>query len=366
MDEMDLVSRLKDVPPLRPEAYERGRAMLGAAMAESQAGRAPGTTPVRHERSSWARNLRVGVLGKIGIGVAGAAAVAVAVVAATAAGPAVPGDSSPPPAAAPAVDSRLVTLATSVKTSSGSLPGDASLVVRTTTAPDGKPYVTYNLYTDSGEMYVTDTKDQLAGAINRNDNLADPSDARVLAAARYAATGDLAKAREQIINSIPNAWGLGLSAAEAQKAWDKGEVERRKLLQQKGIADPPHRPRPTGKALEDGINNHLWAHCLSALTGGAANPEVRAGVLRLISTIPDVAVTTSTTGGQPALVLTAGPALFAGHSEHVLTINADTGLPISSETRPAPGATSQDAGPPAVATYQSSRVTVADIKTGRF
>ena len=60
------------------------------------------------------------------------------------------------------VDSRLVTLAADVKASSAPLPGDASLVIRTQTRPSGAPYVTYNLYTDSGEIYATDTRDQLA------------------------------------------------------------------------------------------------------------------------------------------------------------------------------------------------------------
>lgn len=356
MDEMDLVSRLKEVPPLRPEAYERARTMLGAAMAESQA--VPGAAPVRG--FSWARHLRVGVLGKVGVGALGAAAVVVAAVAV------VPADSSPPPASAPVVEPRLVTLAADVNASSGSLPGDASLVIRTRTAPDGTPYVTYNLYTDSGEIYVTDTKDALAGAIDRQDNLADPTDSRVLAAARYAATGDLTEARERMVNATPNSWGLGLSPAEAQRVWDEGQTELRQILREKGIADPPYRPRPTGKVLEDGINNLLWTNTLSALTRGAANPEVRAGVFRLISTVPEVTVTTSTTNGQPALILTAGPALFLEDGEHVLTINADTGLPISSEFRPAPGQTPPDATPPSLETYQSSRVTVADVKAGTF
>ena len=205
----------------------------------------------------------------------------------------------------------------------------------------------------------------LPGAIDRHDNLAEPWHSRVLAAARYAATGDLTEARKQMVNASTNPWGLGLSPAEAQAAWDRSETQRRQILQEKGIADPPHRPRPTGKALEDGINNTLWTNTLGALDSGAAHPDVRAGVLRLISTIPDVTVTTSTTNGQPSLILTAGPALFAGDGEHVLTINADTALPISSEFRLVPGQSPPDALP-SMETFQSSRVTVADIRAGTF
>lgn len=361
MDEMDLVSRLKDVPPLGPEAYERARTTLGAAMLESQA--VPGAPSVRDQRFSWVRNLRAGVLGKVGIGVIATAAVAVTAVAV------VPADSSsPPPSAAPVVESRLVTLAANVEASSASLPGDASLVIRTQARPNGAPYVTYNLYTDSGEIYVTDTREQLPGAINRHDNLAEPWHSRVLAAARYAATGNFTEARKrearkQMVNASNNPWGLGMSPAKAQQVWDESETKLRQILQEKGIVDPPHRPRPTGKALQDGINSTLWTNTLGALDCGAAHPAVRAGVLRLLATIPDVTVTTSTTNGQPSLVLTAGPALFHGDGEHVLTINADTALPISSEFRPAPG---QPDALPSLETFQSSRVTVADIQAGRF
>jgi hypothetical protein len=355
MDEMDLVSRLKDVPPLPPEAYEQARTMLGAAMVESKA------VGARDQRFSWARNLRVGVLGKVGIGVIGAAAVAVAAVAV------VPADSSsPPPTAAPVVvDSELVTLANNVKASSAPLTGDASLVIRTQTRPSGPPYVTYNLYTDSGEIYVTDTRDQLPGAIDRGDNLADAWYSSVLAAARFAATGDLTEARKQMVNSSNNPWGLGLSPAEAQQVWDESQAELMQILEEKGIVDPQPRPRPTGKDLEDGINSTLWTNTLGALDIGAAHADVRAGVLRLLSTIPDVTVTNSTTNGQPSLILTAGAALFSGDGEHVLTINADTALPISSEFKLIPGQSPPDAVP-SLETFESSRVTVADVKAGTF
>jgi hypothetical protein len=357
MDEMDLVKQLKDVPPLRDEAYERARATLRTAMvSRPELVAAAGTTPKPRKRFPWAR---------VGIGTVGAVAAAVAVaVVSTTSGlqlPPAPTESAPQ---SPKVDSRLVTLAADVKASGASLPGDASLVIRTQTTPDKTPYVTYNLYTDSGEVYVTDTGSQLSGAVARKDNLAEATDTRVMAAARQAASGDLDKAREQMVNATPNRWGLGLSPAEAQKAWDDAQIERRLILLEKGVANPSLLPRPTGKALQDGIDNSLWTNTLHALDVGAANPEVRAGVLRLISTITDVTVEKSTTDGQPSLILTAGPALFQGDGEHILTIHADTGLPIRSEIKPAPG--QKDPLPPSIETYKSSRVAVADIVVGRF
>jgi hypothetical protein len=376
VDEMDLVSQLKDVPPLRPEAYERARTTLGAAMAQSGAVRVPdmvaasAATPVRRERFSWTRNLRVGVLGKVGIGAIGAVAAAVAVVSVASSGPhsAAPAKSAAGSAAqSPAVASKLVSLADDINASGGSVSGDASLVISTQTTPSGKPYVNYSLYTDSGKLYGSDTKRNLSAAVAHHQNLPDPVGVLDVAAARYAATGDLVKAREQMVNATPNDLGLGLSPAAAQDAWDKGQAQARQIMREKGIKNPPVLPRPTGKALQDAINNDLLFNSVNALSYGAANPEVRAGVLRLISTIPDVTVADSTTGGQPTLTLTTGPALNNGDGQEVITINADTGMPISNVWKLFPGQkASSKTIPPSVETFQSSRVTVADVDGGKF
>ena len=115
---------------------------------------------------------------------------------------------------------------------------------------------------------------------------------------------------------------------------------------------------PNGQALQNLINDSVWDNAVDALNWGAANPEIRAGVLRLLSTIPQVTVVKSTTGGQPTLTLTAGPALNDGGSQ-VLTIDARTGMPISSVVTLPQVSTS-------VETFQVSRVTLADIKAGKF
>ncbi|MEV4310730.1 hypothetical protein [Actinocrispum sp. NPDC049592] len=358
MDEMDLVGQLKEVPPLRPEAYERARTMLGTAMAQTGTMRV--AAPARKEKPGWVRNFRLGLMGKVGIGAVGAAAVAAVVVSVGTSGVS-PAPSSGTTAEAPPVGSKLVSLAADVKATDGTLPGDASLVIRNRTAPDGKPYITYNLYTDKGAEYVSETKAELSAAVAHDDNLADPVDAKEIAAARDAAKGDLNKARQDMVNAVPNGWGLGLGPAEAQAAWDKSEAERVRILKMKGVADAQPRPRPTGKGMDGYINNSLWVNSLNALTRGAANAQVRAGVLRLISTIPDVTVEETTSDGQAALALTAGPAIFGGTGGQVLTINAKTGLPISSVAKPGPGEKPMPAD-----TYKSARVTVADIKAGKF
>lgn len=94
-DEMDLISELKGAEPLRPEAYQRARAVLRAAMAEpgtvrvlgatSAEGTTMGTTPVQDRGFTPAaqRRRKIGPAGRVGIGagvgVAAAAAIALVV-----------------------------------------------------------------------------------------------------------------------------------------------------------------------------------------------------------------------------------------------------------------------------------------------
>ena len=128
-------------------------------------------------------------------------------------------------------------------------------------------------------------------------------------------------------------------------------------MREKGIKTPLK--MPTGKALQDDIDNNLWTASTIALSWGAGDPEIREGVLRLLSTIPEVTVADSTTGGQPTLTITAGPAVFGGDGEQVLTINARTGMPISSVV-------TGRGMPTSVETFRVSRVTLADIEAGKF
>ena len=98
---------------------------------------------------------------------------------------------------------------------------------------------------------------------------------------------------------------------------------------------------------------------MDALTAGSSNPKVRAGVLRLYSTLPEVTVTHTVVEGQQALTLTASaPALPAGYTE-TLNINAATGVPLTFEG-------GERGKPDVTVTYTSTRVTVADVEAGRF
>jgi hypothetical protein len=376
VDEMDLVRQALDVTPWRPEAYERARAVLRGAMAESaplsetapvpEEVLLPEAAPMRGRGFSQAGHRRRGTMGargKVGIG-AGIGAVAAVVAVALAV------TSTPQPSSstsqfstsagsasrAPAANSKLMSLVAVIKTSDdGPLPGNASLEIDKQVNGGKLMQVVYALFTDSGAMYLGDDKQTLMKAVADKDNLADGTNAREIAAARYAATGDLATARVRMVDALPNDFFLSYAARKA--IWEKGAAAREAIMREKGIKTPLK--MPTGQTLQDDINNTLWTASTIALSWGAGDPQIREGVLRLLSTIPGVTVADSRTDGQPALTITAGPALFGDGSDQVLTVNATTGIPVSSV----------DSGgglPTAVESDQVSRVTLADIEAGKF
>ena len=354
---MNLISELRDVTPLRPEAYERARTVLRGAMAES--GPEPELAPMTElARGRNRRRGSLGTLGKVGIGAGiGAVAAGVAVVLAA--------TSTPPPSApagsasrGPAVASPLMSLAAHITADSGPLPGNASLIIRTQVDGNIPPEVSYNLYVDNGAFYGGGDKKSLMQAVARHQNMADGINAREVAAARYAVTGNLATARVRMINASPNWLGLGLSPAAQKKLREKAMAGERAIYKEKHVKGSP--PPFTAKRAREDADNYLWNNSVDALSAGGGNPQVRAGVLRLLSTISAVTVTHSTTDGQPTLILTAGPEVFVGSGEQILTINARTGMPIKSVV-PADG---NVAG--SVDTFRVYRVTMANIRVGRF
>jgi len=288
-------------------------------------------------------------------GAAGTVAVgAVAVVLAVTSAPQ-PAAPATPAARALAVNSKLVTLAARISASAGSQPGNASLEIVRNTVGGKLMQVYYGLYTDSGKLYSGGDKQTLMTAVAQHANQADGADFSEVAAARYAAAGDLAIARVRMVNATPNDFFGSLAAR--RKIWAAGAAARQAVMRGKGIKTPIK--MPTGKFLQDEINNSLWTNGTDALNWAGGDPAIRAGVLRLLSTIPKVTVANSTTDGQRTLTITAGPAVFGGAGEEVLTVNATTGLPVSSVST-TPGVSA------GVETYRVSRVTLASIETGKF
>ena len=363
MDEMDLASQAMEVTPWHPEAYERARTTLRVAMAESrpEAPPVPAAVPVQAKVFSLAGRRRRGALGtrgKLGIGAGIGAVAAAAALALVATSTPQPGTSTPPTGSAQptqAATSPLMTLAASIKTNNvGSVPGNATLVIADKDLGSKLVEVVYSLYTDSGALYLGDDKKTLMTEVVKNENQAESNNTRDVAAARYAASADLASARKRMVDVTPNDYYL--SYAARKKIWDKNLPALLKLLREKGSKAVPK--MPTGQALQDLINNALWNGCQDALQWSANDPQARAGVMRLLSTIPDLTVVHSTTDGQPTLTITAGAARFQGIKQ-VLTVNAKTGEQVSSVE-------SGDGLATAVETDQVSRVTLAAVKAGEF
>jgi hypothetical protein len=362
VDELELVSQALEVTPWQPEAYERARAKLQAAMVES--GALPETTsaPLPGKvflRAGSRRRLSFGTRGKVGAGIGALAAAAAAVVAITSTSPPVaPSGGTPASSQAPVVQSELMTLVANLTTTNSQLPGNASLIIRTQTIGDRSSDASYNLYTDDGAYYVGGDKMSLMKAVARKEDLADGIYAREVAAARDAVKGDIEAARKQMVNAAPNDLGLGLSDAARQKIWDKARAENADIFKKKGIKVPAH--PPTGKLLQVRTGNLLWNNSVDALSAGAGNPQVRAGALRLLDSIPEVTVKKSKTDGESTLTLTAGSELFGGGAPQVLTVDAKTGMPIKSVFE------ADGDLPSSVQEFQVSRLTLARIKAGKF
>jgi hypothetical protein len=223
--------------------------------------------------------------------------------------------------------------------------GDATLMERETGAPGKASINVWDLYTDDGRYFFSRTEAGLPAQVKENNNQGDGMFAREIAAATYAATGDLDTA------VLKMAWAPDTTPVPA---WLSAQV---KDISAGGLQ----------------IDNYVWENCEDALVAGAGNPQVRAGVLRLVSALPGITVTHGTADGQPTLTLTAGAAEvgFAGIDkanpkaqtgpayQEAITINADTGIPLGFAGGPA--------GQVAVTvTYVVTRVKLADIAAGKF
>ncbi|MFF0120574.1 hypothetical protein ACFYP0_29895 [Micromonospora arida] len=379
-DELDLVGSLGSAEPLRPEAYQRARAVLRAAMADPGTVRLLGaispeettmeatstmetTTTTRDHESSPAlqRRRRIGIAGRLGIGAGVGVAAAAAVVAVVLNSPATGGieaskDSSAATSGSTAVDGSaerapLMTLAGSIKTVTPAA-GDAWLVKATQVNGTKTMQVVYTLYTDGHAIYTGNSVKDIKRAIARHqDQMTDGGYAPLLKAAVAAADSSPADGRTQMLKAAKDPL-VGLDPAAQKAVWDKQQADAQVIIKQKGgNAEPkPYSPQ----AVQRHFDNALWTYSTQALSAGDGNTQVRSGVLRLLSTISAVSVKNSTTHGKATLTITAGPEVFGGVSSEVLTIDATTGMLVK-DVSTVPGL------PTASTTYESSRVTKADL-----
>lgn len=241
--------------------------------------------------------------------------------------------------------SPLARLADYVSTSA-TPAGDATLVARTTSSSSGSITV-YDLYADNGQYFFSPEQSGLQAQVDAHHNLAGGLFAREIAAAREAATGNVQTAAQDMAQApapnhvIPRNPPIDQAIARAK-------------LDAEGV-------KATGKDADvptSLFDNYAWEDSLDALTAGAGDPQVRAGVLQILATIPGVTVTQGTSDGQPTLVLTAGAQEVGPGYNEQLTINADTGVPIQFVGGSTGGtrATTID--------YKVSRVTFAGLSSG--
>ncbi len=329
IDEMELVGRLGDVDKLPDEAFAQARTVLHAAIVVE---RAPEVLELAHHpRARWRKMV---IRGEVAAGVAAAVA-AVALIATS------PGQSPQAHVPSAHLASPLVRLADFVSASAAPA-GDAALVARTTTDTDGSSVTVYDLYGDNGQYFFSPTESGLAGQVSSQHNVAGGLFAREVAAAKLAATGNVEVAAQDMADApdpshviSPNQ--TANSAAIAAKEAATGQLQGGNLF-----------------------DNWVWEDSQDAIIAGSGDPQVRAGVLRILATLPDVTVTTGTSAGQPTLILASGAnEVGPGYAEQ-LTINATTGIPVSF-TGGTPGQP-----PAATVNYQVTRVTLSDIAAGKY
>ncbi len=224
----------------------------------------------------------------------------------------------------------LVRLADHLQATTPAPTGDATLIMRSNINP-GSPTITVaDLYADNGKYYFSQTRSGLSAQVSGGHTEGNGFNVREVQDAIYATTGDLAVARERMADSaLPD-----------------------------GVKPP--------KVTQDVTNNWILDGSLDALITGAGNAQVRAGVLRILSTLPDISVRNTTTNGRPTLAITAGPALFpadypakSSNFRETLTIDALTGIPIATMV-------GHIGDVPTTESYQVTRVTLSDVAAGKF
>jgi hypothetical protein len=321
----------------------------------------PDVSAIEHRVRQARRHDRL-VRGGIGAGViAVAAAAAIGVASAVPSAPAGTAQaggthaaSTGAPAKSVAAQPPLMTLAADVAAEPRPV-GDATLINRQTTITGQATVSVWDLYTDNGRYFFAKTEAGLPAQVNENNNQGDGIFGREVAAAVYAVHGNLQDA------ALKMAWAADTTPVPG---WLSAQL---KNISAKGGAGQ--------------IDNYVWENSQDALIAGAGNPQVRAGVLRLLSLLPDVTITHGTANGQPTLTLTAGAAEFTDPRmaalqkqgilkegpkadngwayQEALTINADTGMPVKFV-----GGTPSNVS--TTVNYVVTRVTLADIAAGKF
>ena len=350
VDEMDLLSGLKATEPVRPRAFEEARAVLRAAMAIEGV---PETDNAPRRRARWGTRRTAG----FSVAALGAAAAAVALVVTSAPAPSHNAAAGGKPTAkeAPlATNPVLAQLAADITARQTTPPGNATLEIRNQSPTSDEPGANgIDLYTDNGTYYWGFTRSDLQQAIAQRQDDGQGEFKRAIAAAFDAAKGDIgtARAKMAVANFIP-----GRKPTPVENG---AEIAKLKAVdKQRHIKYVPPKPLTPAQRNEQ-TDSYIWMNSVDALIAAPENVQVRAGVVAIMATMPNVRVTHTTTAGQPTLTLADSWPQLSGPLVESLVIKASTGLPVALFNR--------DPGQPLNATYYHTfRVTLANVEAGKF
>jgi len=229
-------------------------------------------------------------------------------------------------------------------------PGDATLVQRTTHT-GGQNVTVYDLYGDNGTYYFSQDESGLPAQVSGNDNQGGGQFGREVAAAKEAAAGNVQQGALDMANA-PDPNGKYRITSTNETTLTPAEAAAAKI-----------KAKLTGTPAGQGTNfdNWAWEDSEDAMVAGAGDPQVRAGVLKILALLPDVTVTHGTSpDGQPTLVLTGGADEVDPGYQEQLTVNAANGMPIGFVGGPPNGT------PATQVDYQVARVTLANVAAGHL
>jgi hypothetical protein len=212
--------------------------------------------------------------------------------------------------------------------------GDATLVKREQHYPDRETTTGNDLYFDDGRYFYGDTLEQLK-QFGADLGEGIPMQQREAAEAAVDLPPD--QARQRFYDST---WPGGHEPA-TQPAAAADPATRRKLAAAKA------KRRPISRLSM--VNNRIWMASMDTLIAGAGDARVRAGVMKLMATIPAVKLE------DHGATLDLRNTDFGDGYEETLTVDAKTGV-IRKMTGGYPGKT-----PSVVVTYDIERVTARDI-----
>jgi hypothetical protein len=188
--------------------------------------------------------------------------------------------------------------------------GDATLVLRSHDFPEAKDFTGADLYLDDGRYYYGTTLAQLK-AVGKADDLGEgvPKQEREAAIAAVGLAPDAARER-----MLAATWPGNHKPAESETS--PANLAKRaaiiKLKQPKGPI-----PAPASQLTID--NNRIWMASVDSLIAGAGNKDVRAGVMKLLSTINAVV-------NDRGATLEITDTDFSDHYQETLTVDAKTGV----------------------------------------